>query len=283
MKLNYKNDIKKIFFSPSRYVYKLNDYTNESFWGRTGQTNDNRTAIIIGVGSVGGLVLDYLCKSGFKKIIIYDDDIFDVINTPRHVLGIKNNEIGSKKVTVLFEHYSNLYPMIEFEAKDEKFKYNSKVPNNSLIFNTTGGAHLILTKNLLLLFEANKNKQFCFVDIFVEPFALGIHGIVFNNTDKQSKEKQSLKYLEEERYIVTSKKDFRKNFDGCFTPTIPYGFAPLQIAIPWLITIMSNNNYKEYHYTIPFLSLFKDKKNILNEHLSSKINPYRIGVKIWRK
>lgn len=283
MKLTYKGEIKKIFFSDNKEVFKLNDYTKESFWGRTEQTTNERTAIIVGAGSVGGLVLDSLCKSWFKKIIIYDDDKFDVVNTPRHVFGVTNDKIGEKKSLVLSNHYSNLYPMIDFKGKDEKFKYDSEIPDNSLVFNTTGGSNIDLLINSFQLLMANEKKNFSFIDIFVEPFALGIHSIVFKNDNKSIYKEWPRKYYDDERYIVTPEIDFRKNFDGCFMPTLPYGFAPLQIAIPWLMKIMNENNYEGNHYTIPFLSFFKDKKNILNKKISREINPYRIGVKTWKK
>jgi len=55
---------------------------------------------------------------------------------------------------------------------------------------------------------------------------------------------------------------------------------PLEIAVPWLLKKMEKNNFNNNHYTIPFLSLFPERKNILNKKLSSKINPYKIGVKV---
>lgn len=283
VKIKCKNETKKILLSEGRDMYKLNDFTNESFWDRTGRINGKKIAIIIGLGSIGGLVLDHLCKIGFKEITIYDNDEFDVVNNPRHVLGIKPNQIGLNKAKHLSDHYSKLYPMIEIKAVPKKFEYNSVVPKNVLIFNTTGGSHYTLLLNSCILYNANKEKNFSFIDIFVEPFALGIHGIVFEYSKDSKKIEWPLRYLNNERYIVTPKKDFRKNFDGCFTPTLPYGFAPLQIAVPWLLIKMQKNNFNGCHYTIPFLSLFPEKSVILNDNLSKSINPYKIGVKIWKK
>jgi|GEM_PF-2189111 len=121
---------------------------------------------------------------GVKHITIYDNDIFDVVNNPRHIHGISPKDININKAEYLSKYYSSLYPMLEIHAKNLKFSYDHFVHNDTLIFNTTGGSNYNMFLNSIMLLNANKDKQFSFIDIFVEPFALGVHSIVVKNKGK---------------------------------------------------------------------------------------------------
>lgn len=284
IKIKYKKHIKKIFLYENNKMFKINDFSTSAFWERTNMKTNQKNIKIIGLGSIGGLVLDYFCKSGYDNLEIYDDDLMEVANNPRHILGIPASKIGTSKVEHLSKHYLDLFPMHKISAKNEKFDYfKNEILNNDLIFDTTGGSISKMKEDFYELCDKNKNKNFTYINIFTEPFALGVHCIVIN----YKKEKPDKKFIEkldlDERYMVTNKKDFRINFDGCFTPSLPYGFAPLQISVPLFLSKIIKNDFETNHYTIPFLSIILHNKADINEKMSSKISPNEVKLKIWKK
>lgn len=282
LSIHYKEKTKKLLLLKNKF-FKINDFTDSSFWARIDTMKIQENIKLIGLGSIGGLVLDFLCKNNCKNISLYDYDKMDVVNNPRHVLGIGPQKIGINKVEHLFSHYSTLFPMLNIYHFFRKFNYlNEEIGENDIIFNTTGGPVSKIMSNIKAIYKKNK-KSFTYVDIFIEPFALGAHAIVFN-VKKESFDVQMLKNCEkDERYIVTNEKDFRINFDGCFMPTLLYGFAPLQISVPLFLLTMIKNNFANNHYTIPFLSLVNYDPNVLNKKLSKKIKPKKMEVKTWEQ
>ena len=60
----------------------------------------NKTVLVLGVGGVGGYVVESLVRSGIGKIIIVDSDFVDVSNINRQIIAL-NSTIGMKKVEVL--------------------------------------------------------------------------------------------------------------------------------------------------------------------------------------
>ena len=287
IKIKYKKYVKKLFLDESNNIFKISDFSPNSFWERTNKNNmikKQRNIKIVGLGSIGGLVLDYVCKFGYENLEIYDDDVMEVENNPRHVLGIPVFKFGFPKVLHLFDHYSRLFPMLKIKPIFNKFYYSkNKILDNDLIFDTTGGSISKMKEDFFTLCDKNKDKDFTYINIFTEPFALGLHCIVLNH-NKQNYDLAFIKKLDlNERYIVTNKKDFRINFDGCFTPSLPYGFAPLQMSVPWFLSKIIKDNFEDNHYTIPFLSILDYKKENINEEMSSEISPYEVKLKIWKK
>ena len=55
--------------------------------------------LIIGLGGVGGYVLESLARSGIETLIIIDNDIVDITNLNRQVITLQSN-IGKNKVDV---------------------------------------------------------------------------------------------------------------------------------------------------------------------------------------
>ena len=283
--IKYKDDVKKVFFISQlkEIVFcKLNDLTNESLFARTGKYNKIKKVILVGVGSIGGIVLDFLCKNGFENIDIYDDDKFDVVNNTRHIIGADINNLGKNKALALKEHYEKYFPNIKIKAYGYNYDFanSPKINDDYLIFVTTGGSHLQKTRNILNLFK-NINKKFLIsvIDIFTEPFAMAMHTITCSNNQIESITDLS-HFSKNDRYIVTSKKDFRKNFDGCFSPTLPYSFAPLQIGTLMLMIKLLKMDFKDSHLTIPLVSIV-NKREILNKEISKEINVNKIKVKQW--
>jgi len=60
----------------------------------------NKTILVLGVGGVGGYVVESLTRSGIGKLIIVDNDVVDETNLNRQIIALKST-IGLKKVDVL--------------------------------------------------------------------------------------------------------------------------------------------------------------------------------------
>ena len=59
-----------------------------------------KTVLVLGIGGVGGFVVESLVRSGIGNIIIVDNDIVDETNINRQIIALKST-IGKKKVDVL--------------------------------------------------------------------------------------------------------------------------------------------------------------------------------------
>ena len=68
--------------------------------------NDNldrikkKVVMVIGVGGVGGYVVEGLVRSGISNIILIDSDKVDITNKNRQIIAL-NSTIGKKKVEVM--------------------------------------------------------------------------------------------------------------------------------------------------------------------------------------
>ena len=83
----------------------------------------NKRILIVGVGGVGGYVLETLARSGIENITIIDNDIIDITNLNRQIISLNNN-VGSNKVDVAKERIlkinskANIQPIQAFLNKD---------------------------------------------------------------------------------------------------------------------------------------------------------------------
>lgn len=59
----------------------------------------NKAVMVIGIGGVGGYVVEGLVRSGVGKLIIVDGDILDETNINRQIIAL-NSTIGMRKVDV---------------------------------------------------------------------------------------------------------------------------------------------------------------------------------------
>ena len=91
----------------------------------------SKTVLIIGLGGVGGYVLESLVRAGISNIIIVDNDTIDITNLNRQIISLQDN-IGNKKVLEWKKRVLNINPNINVidydmfvtdENIDELFKY----------------------------------------------------------------------------------------------------------------------------------------------------------------
>jgi len=82
----------------------------------------NAKVLVLGVGGVGGMLVDCLARSGVGYIMIVDDDIFDETNQNRQLYS---EYVGEKKVEVFVKKYECIEPIFQRVTKEwvEKFDF----------------------------------------------------------------------------------------------------------------------------------------------------------------
>ena len=89
----------------------------------------NKTILVLGIGGVGGYVVESLVRSGIGNIIIVDNDIVDETNINRQIIAL-DSTIGKKKVDVLEKRIKD----INNECKVIKIDEFIKPDNINILF-----------------------------------------------------------------------------------------------------------------------------------------------------
>lgn len=75
---------------------------------------------VLGCGGQGGYIIDFLCRLGVHKIVIFDGDTFEESNLNRQ-LGATESTIGKNKALVMQKYISNINADVEVVAIDHYF------------------------------------------------------------------------------------------------------------------------------------------------------------------
>ena len=78
----------------------------------------SKTVLVLGLGGVGGYVIESLVRAGIGKLIIVDNDYIDLSNLNRQVISLHSN-IGSKKVDAWYDRIKDINPLCEVIKIDE--------------------------------------------------------------------------------------------------------------------------------------------------------------------
>ena len=81
--------------------------------------------LVLGVGGVGGIVVESLVRSGVINITIVDHDIVDITNINRQIIALHSN-IGRKKVDVLKERILDINPNCSVHTFDIFYEEKNK-------------------------------------------------------------------------------------------------------------------------------------------------------------
>ena len=94
-----------------------------------------KTVLVLGIGGVGGYVVESLVRCGISNIIIVDHDIVDETNLNRQIIAL-NSTIGKKKVDVMEERIKNINKECNVIKYDLFFDSNTKdeILNNKIDF-----------------------------------------------------------------------------------------------------------------------------------------------------
>lgn len=90
----------------------------------------NKNILVVGIGGVGGYVVESLVRSGIESITIVDYDIIDITNINRQIIAL-HSTIGMKKVDVMKNRILDINPNCKVNIFDIKLDSN----NYSMIFN----------------------------------------------------------------------------------------------------------------------------------------------------
>lgn len=98
----------------------------ESLIGKDGlEKIGQKTILVIGIGGVGGYVVESLIRSGISKIIIVDPDIIEETNINRQIIAL-NSTIGQKKVDAMEYRIKDINDTVRVIKYDCFFNQNTK-------------------------------------------------------------------------------------------------------------------------------------------------------------
>ncbi len=128
---------------------------------------------IVGCGSVGSRIAEFLASTGVGEIRLIDDDTYEVYNTYRHVLGVYS--AGRKKCCELVTFLSRRFPNIRVSHEHRSIqsvllKVPTFVEDVDVIILATGNHSLELQLNQY--FYSNQRKVFY---AWVDPLGLWGH------------------------------------------------------------------------------------------------------------
>ncbi len=83
-----------------------------------------KKVLVLGLGGVGGYVVESLARSGIGTLILVDYDIVDITNKNRQLIAL-DDTIGKKKTEVWEERLKKINPKINIVLLDEKIKEES--------------------------------------------------------------------------------------------------------------------------------------------------------------
>ena len=100
-----------------RYQRNFNMITSDEF-----NLLQEKKVAIIGLGGLGGNILEMLSRFGFMNIIAVDYDVFDQSNLNRQILSTEEN-IGESKAEVAVERVTKINSDVVLKVYNEKFTY----------------------------------------------------------------------------------------------------------------------------------------------------------------
>ena len=77
-----------------------------------------KTVLVLGVGGVGGYVVEGLVRSGVGKIIVIDKDVVDETNLNRQIIALEST-IGEKKVDVIEKRIRDINSAVIVQKLDK--------------------------------------------------------------------------------------------------------------------------------------------------------------------
>lgn len=117
----------------------------------------NKTILIIGIGGVGGYVVEGLVRSGLTNCIIIDHDIIDETNINRQILTNEKN-IGEKKIDACKKRIKEINSKCNILTHDIFLtKENIKILDNYKIDYIIDCCDTVNTKKEIILYSL-KNK-----------------------------------------------------------------------------------------------------------------------------
>lgn len=275
---NYKN-FNKIFNRAKKLHIEI--LNTEKYYGRAGQGKSaitNNPVIIIGGGSIGSNLANYLQVAGVTNFIIIDPQMLEFENLGRHTGNFE--QVIYNKANVIQQNLYNKFPLTKCKTIRNNYiremQENEKMFFDSdLIIDTTGDAtsHIGLLR-WLKQSEYNNNIVLC----GVEPFMTMGHIIVANkNNADYLIGRYDEQFLYKLRFLD---KPLSKKEAGCVPYYFEYGgldFIEYTIQSARLITAVLNKKINDgiFVKTGDISEEFiKEKQLILNDRTRTYIDYY---------
>lgn len=80
----------------------------------------NKSALVIGAGGLGGPALLTLAAAGVGRLVVFDDDVVDTSNLNRQPL-FGESDVGARKALAAADRLGRLHPNVRVEACDRRF------------------------------------------------------------------------------------------------------------------------------------------------------------------
>lgn len=188
----------------------------------------SKKILLIGCGSVGSYLLEYLINSGFDDFSLVDNDLIKEENIYRHILGLKDVSNGSiNKADALKSYYEKKNPYVTLNSYPENItkliKGNELNLNEyDIIVSATGNPTVNLFINDFIKYNSILTPvAYC----WNEAFGLGGHTIITNNNGKSG----CLRCLYNDQlhnhasfYSSDNTKAFVRKLSGCGSSYTPY-------------------------------------------------------------
>lgn len=216
------------------YIRRL-DYAYLTNRGGAVDSLENKQVLLLGCGSVGGYIAENLCKSGIKVLDIMDKDSFSEENLYRHYLGadslVNPNNRSSNKADLMKNRLESEFLDVEIDSlafKERKVETLLSEPkrfgNYDLIISALGEPTINLEINRLLKENAINVPFIC---AFNEPYGIGGHSILTNNTKEGClqclyTDVSSSELCTFRPSLVAPGQYFKKNISGCGGAFVPY-------------------------------------------------------------
>lgn len=122
------------------------------------QKLQNAHVLVAGMGGVGAMAAEMLCRAGIGKLTIVDSDKVQPTNRNRQILALKSTE-SLEKITVMANRLLDINPALELHALGLFLKDQSIIDLLSEPFNYVVDAIDTLSPKVYFIYYALKNNQ----------------------------------------------------------------------------------------------------------------------------
>ena len=167
-----------------------------------------KTICVFGCGGFGSWVVEFLSRLGVKKIICFDDDIFEEEDIcQKNFISYEN--IGMKKINVALQNCKKINPNITYEFYDFNYdtRYSNLILDSDLIIDVSD-MDLQIKLDLINIFQHKKEMYYITGFLSEHSFIASIFNLVDINDQKDYIHYSTImdsRYKELENKVTTTK------------------------------------------------------------------------------
>lgn len=119
----------------------------------------SKKVLIVGIGGVGGYVVEGLVRSGIEHLILVDHDVVDISNKNRQIIAL-DSTIGLKKVDVMKKRVLDINPNCIVDTYDMFLDNNNKDILDIEVDYIVDACDSMLAKKLIIMNCLDKKIKF---------------------------------------------------------------------------------------------------------------------------